>query len=166
MTPAAAASAYIGLGGNEGDAVAALRSALQALEALPLTSLRACSAFYRTPAWGLAGQPDFVNAVAELQTRLGPRELLGALLEIECQHGRVRRADTRWGPRPLDLDLLLHGDLELDEPGLTLPHPHLHQRAFVLLPLLEIAPSLSIPGHGPVAACLAAVDSSGIAAIP
>jgi 2-amino-4-hydroxy-6-hydroxymethyldihydropteridine diphosphokinase len=95
-----------------------------------------------------------------------PRALLDLLLEVEQRFGRVRSASERWGPRALDLDLLLYGDEAVSEPGLTVPHPHLHERAFVLVPLAEIAPSLEIPGRGDVASLLAAVDASGIEAIP
>jgi 2-amino-4-hydroxy-6-hydroxymethyldihydropteridine diphosphokinase len=104
--------------------------------------------------------------VIELQTRMVPRVLLDALLEIEQRFGRVRRAEDRWGPRLLDLDLLLYGDETVDEPGLSLPHPRLHERAFVLVPLAEIAPDLLVPGRGKVRDLLAAVDADGIEAIP
>ncbi|HVI25111.1 MAG TPA: 2-amino-4-hydroxy-6-hydroxymethyldihydropteridine diphosphokinase [Xanthomonadaceae bacterium] len=151
--------AWVGLGGNVGDAAATLRAALPALDALPATRLLRASRLYRTPAWGLTDQPDFVNAVAELETALSPRDLLDGLLAVERAFGRERR--ERWGPRTLDLDLLLHGDVALDEPGLHLPHPHLHERAFVLLPLAELAPGMPIPGHGRVADFLTAVDAAG-----
>ena len=108
------------------------------------------SGFYRTPAWGRTDQPDFINAVVELRTRTAPRALLELLLEIEQRFGRVRNAADRWGPRALDLDLLVYGDEVIDEPGLSVPHPHLHERAFVLVPLAEIAPTLVIPGRGDV----------------
>jgi 2-amino-4-hydroxy-6-hydroxymethyldihydropteridine diphosphokinase len=101
---------------------------------------------------GYAGQPDFINAVAAIETGLAPRALLEALLDIERRHGRIRTIAN--GPRTLDLDLLLHGDQRIDEPGLTLPHPRMHERAFVMVPLAEIAPELAIPGRG-VAADLA-----------
>ena len=103
---------------------------------------------------GPQGQPDFINAVAALETRLTPQTLLQALLAIEVQHGR-RRDGMRWGPRSLDLDLLLYGDTLLDTPGLVLPHPGMHERAFVLYPLADIAPGLSVPGHDSVQALLA-----------
>ncbi|HEX5756933.1 MAG TPA: 2-amino-4-hydroxy-6-hydroxymethyldihydropteridine diphosphokinase [Arenimonas sp.] len=165
MTTPAPLRAYIGLGGNEGDVVSALTAALQALDALPQSSLLARSRFYRTPAWGQVAQPDFINAVAELQTTLPPRALLDALLDIERGLGRTRSSGNRWGPRTVDLDLLLYGDSTIDVPGLVVPHPHLHQRAFVLKPLLEVAPALSIPGHGSAAALLAGIDASGIEAL-
>ncbi|WP_043798004.1 2-amino-4-hydroxy-6-hydroxymethyldihydropteridine diphosphokinase [Arenimonas composti] len=157
--------AYVGLGGNQGDVAATLQSALAALAALPGTTLAARSSFWHTPPWGDTAQPPFLNAVAALDTALSPMPLLGALLAIERAHGRDRGADARrWGPRPLDLDLLLHGDTVLAEPGLELPHPRLHQRAFVLVPLAEIAPDLVVPGRGRVADLRAAVDAAGIEA--
>ena len=146
---------------------ATLAAALPALAALPGTALLSHSRLYRTPAWGRTDQPDFVNAVAAVRTTLEPRALLAGLLAVERRFGRDRGAETdRWGPRVLDLDLLLHGDAVLDEPGLALPHPRLHERAFVLVPLAEIAPALTVPGRGRVADLLAAVDAAGIEAIP
>lgn len=166
MRPDAPIRAYVGIGGNAGDVEITLTEALWAVDALPQTSIRQQSAFYRTPAWGRTDQPDFLNAVVELQTRMPARVLLNALLEIEQRFGRVRSAADRWGPRAVDLDLLLYGEDVIDEPGLSVPHPHLHERAFVLVPLAEIAPQLAIPGHGDVKALLAAVDTTGIEAIP
>jgi 2-amino-4-hydroxy-6-hydroxymethyldihydropteridine diphosphokinase len=166
MRPDAPIRAYVGIGGNAGDVEITLTEALWAVDALPQTSIRQQSTFYRTPAWGRTDQPDFLNAVVELQTRMPARVLLNALLEIEQRFGRVRSAADRWGPRAVDLDLLLYGEDVIDEPGLSVPHPHLHERAFVLVPLAEIAPQLAIPGHGDVKALLAAVDTTGIEAIP
>jgi len=142
--------ACIGLGANLGEAATTLRSALEALHRLPDTQLLRSSRLYCSPAWGNIAQPDFVNAVALLDTTLPARDLLDALLAIERGFGRIRAVDgsDRWGPRTLDLDLLLYGDAVIDEPGLRVPHPHLHQRAFALLPLLEIAPDAVIPGRG------------------
>jgi len=155
--------ACVGLGGNIGDVAAALRAALAALDALPGTRLLRASRFYRTPAWGVEAQPDFINAAAVVETTLAPRVLLEALLAIERDHGRERAADgSRWGPRTLDLDLLLHGDAVIDEPGLVLPHPQLHARAFVLVPLAEVAPDAEVPGRGCVDALLRAIDVDGI----
>ena len=155
--------ACVGLGGNIGDVAAALRAALAALAALPGTRLLRASRFYRTPAWGVEAQPDFINAAAVLETTLAPRALLDALLAIERDHGRERAADgSRWGPRTLDLDLLLHGDAVIDEPGLVVPHPQLHARAFVLVPLAEGAPDAEVPGRGRVDALLGAIDVDGI----
>ena len=157
--------AFVGLGGNLGDVAEAFASALARMDALPGTQLLRASRRYRTPAWGLAAQPDFLNAVAMLETRLPARDLLGRLFEIERAHGRDRAGETRWGPRTLDLDLLLYGDAVIDEPGLRVPHPHLHERAFALRPLLEIAPRVSIPGHGPARDLPAAMAADGIEAI-
>lgn len=155
--------ACIGLGGNIGDVDAALRAALAALDALPGTRLLRASRFYRTPAWGVEAQPDFTNAVAVLDTTLPARALLDALLDIERAHGRERAADgSRWGPRPLDLDLLLYGESVIDEPGLVVPHPQLHARAFVLVPLAEVAPDAMVPGWGGVSTLLAGLETDGI----
>jgi 2-amino-4-hydroxy-6-hydroxymethyldihydropteridine diphosphokinase len=156
-----AVTAAIGLGGNLGDVATTLHEALQALDALPQTRLLRASRLYRTPAWGRTEQPDFINGAALLQTRLDARDLLDALLGIERRFGRDREQGERWGPRTLDLDLLLYGDAAIDEPGLRVPHQHLHERAFALLPLAEIAPDLPVPGRGPVAGLLAVVDVDG-----
>jgi 2-amino-4-hydroxy-6-hydroxymethyldihydropteridine diphosphokinase len=151
--------AYIGLGANLGDARAALEAALQAIAALPGTRLLRRSSLYRSAPIESSG-PDYLNAVAELRTGLAPLELLHALQDIERNHGRER--PYRNAPRTLDLDLLLHGDLTLDTPELTLPHPRLHLRAFVLLPLAELAPQLQIPGQGTVSDLLARVHDQPI----
>lgn len=158
--------AYVGLGGNVGEAAATLREAFDALDALPQTRLLRASRLYRTPAWGLREQPDFTNAAVKLETGLDARTLLDALLDLEREFGRDRGQDAgRWGPRTLDLDLLLFGDAAIDETGLHVPHPHLHERAFVLVPLFEIAPGTSIPGHGTVRAAFDAVAKDGIEAL-
>lgn len=154
--------AFVGLGGNLGDAVATLRSAVQALAGLPQTRLLQASSLYRTPAWGLQQQPDFINGVAMLDTQFDPRALLEALLGVERDFGRDREAGSRWGPRTLDLDLLLYGDAVIGEPGLQVPHPHLHERAFALVPLLEIAPDILIPGQGRARDALSNLDISAI----
>lgn len=154
--------AFVGLGGNLGDVETTLMEAVWALESLPQSSLRAQSAIYRSPPWGRTDQPDFLNCVVEIQTRLAAIELLNRLLEIEERFGRVRDPADRWGPRELDLDLLAYGDEEIDEPGLHVPHPRLRERAFVLVPLAEIAPTLQLPGLDRVDAMLAQVDSSEI----
>ncbi len=156
--------AYIALGSNLGDSATLVREAMAALGRLPGTRLVAASGLYLTPPWGVTEQPPFVNAVAGVETTLAPKALLDALLETERAFGRVRGGE-RWGPRTLDLDLLLHGDRVLDEDGLTLPHPRLAERAFVLLPLAEIAPTLDIPGKGTVADLLARVDTGACTAI-
>lgn len=155
-----AVRAYVGLGGNLGDARTRVLSAFDALARIPSTRLLRHSRLYRTPPWGVADQPAFINAVAELETRLLPRELLDALLGIERANGR-RRGAERWGPRTLDLDLLAYGDRRCDEPGLTLPHPRIGERAFVLVPLAEIAADLCVPGMGRVRDLLAQVDAAG-----
>ena len=152
--------AYVALGANLDDPVAQVRAAFEALRHLPQSRLTRTSSLYRTAPVGVHGQPDFINAVAQLETGLAPEELLDALLDLEARFGRVRR--DRNGPRTLDLDLLLYNDIELDLPRLTLPHPRLHLRAFVLHPLAEIAPGLVIPGRGSVAAWLPAVANQGI----
>lgn len=158
--------AFVGLGSNLGASVGLLGNALRLLERLPDTSLAACSGFYRTPAWGVTEQPDFINAVAMLRTTLGPHALLQAMLDIERLAGRERgEAAGRWGPRTLDLDLLLYGDATVAAPDLRVPHPHLHERAFVLVPLAEIAPDACIPGHGRVGDALAAMAAGDIEAL-
>lgn len=141
-------SAYVGLGSNLESPRQQIASALAALGALPETSMQRCSSLYRSAPVGYAAQPDFVNAVACLQTALSPRELLDALLAIESEHGRTRT--VRNGPRTLDLDLLLHGDASIDKAGLQVPHPRLTERAFVVVPLAEIAPALVLPDGRPV----------------
>lgn len=152
-------SAYIGLGSNLADPAAQVEAGLVALARLPATRLVARSGRYRSAPWGRVDQPEFVNAVTHLHTALAPRELLDSLLAIERAAGRARDG-TRWGPRVLDLDILVYGDRILNESGLHVPHPHLHERAFVLAPLAEIAPDLDIPGHGSVSILLASVDAS------
>lgn len=151
--------AYVGLGANLGDARTALQAALQALAGLPYTQLLRRSSLYRSAPIESSG-PDYLNAVAELQTGLAPLALLHGLQAIEQDHGRER--PYRNAPRTLDLDLLVHDDLRLDTPELTLPHPRAHQRAFVLLPLAELAPALLIPGQGRVADLLAQVRDQPI----
>lgn len=159
--------ACVGLGANLGDAAGSVRAALQALEALPRTRLLRASRLYRTPAWGYVAQPDFVNAAVALDTQLDARDLLDALLAIEREFGRVRASDgsDRWGARTLDLDLLLHGDAVIDEPGLHVPHPHVHERAFALVPLVEVLPDAVIPGRGKARDLLAAMVTGDIEAI-
>lgn len=150
--------AYIGLGSNLDDPRRQLGRALEALAALPETRRVSVSSFYRSPPLGPADQPDYLNAVAGLLTRLAPADLLAALQAIETGQGR-RRDGPRWGPRTLDLDLLLHGSAQLATPELTLPHPGLRERAFVLVPLAEVAPGLRLPDGAAVARLAAAVDA-------
>lgn len=157
--------AAVGLGANLGDAAATLQNAVAALARLPGSTLLRASRLYRTPAWGRTDQPDFINAVALVETDLAARDLLDALLSIERSFGRVRIDGERWGPRTLDLDLLLHGDSIIDEPGLRVPHPHLHERAFALLPLVEVAPDAVIPGRGLARDIAAVMAGEGIQAL-
>jgi 2-amino-4-hydroxy-6-hydroxymethyldihydropteridine diphosphokinase len=141
MTPA-----FIGIGSNLNDPVRQVELAFELLQDADDIRLIARSSLYRSEAFGSVAQPSFVNAVALLHTTLDPRDLLNGLQDIENAQGRKR--DVHWGPRTLDLDLLLHGDVEIDEPGLKVPHPGIAYRNFVLLPLREIAPDLVIPGLG------------------
>jgi 2-amino-4-hydroxy-6-hydroxymethyldihydropteridine diphosphokinase len=144
--------AFIGLGSNIGDPPGQLRRAVAGLSGLPDTRVALLSSLYRSAPIGYPDQPEFVNAVAKLETALAPGVLLQALLEIEREHGRERT--FRNAPRTLDLDILLYDDVRMHEPGLTLPHPQMHLRAFVLQPLLEIAPDCMIPGVGSAARAL------------
>jgi 2-amino-4-hydroxy-6-hydroxymethyldihydropteridine diphosphokinase len=137
--------AYIGLGSNLGEREATLREALTRLSELDGVAVVAVSSFRETDPVGNADQPRFVNAAAELETTLGPRELLDRLLEVERSLGRDRTREERWGPRTVDLDLLLYGDETVGEPGLEVPHPRLAERAFVLQPLVELDPGLRLP---------------------
>jgi len=157
--PAAAERAFVAIGANLGDAEATVREALDALGRLPGCVLVARSSLYRSAPVQASG-PDFINAVAELQTTLAPRALLQQLQALEQAHGRVRT--VRNAPRTLDLDLLDHGGREWRDEALVLPHPRLHLRAFVLRPLLEIAPQLALPGVGPLAPWLAQVSGQAI----
>jgi 2-amino-4-hydroxy-6-hydroxymethyldihydropteridine diphosphokinase len=150
--------AYIGLGANLGDRAAALRAALEQLAAEPAVDLVAVSAFHETEPVGIVDQPRFVNAAAAVDTGLSPRELLDRLLAIERRLGRMR-AGPRFGPRTIDLDLLLYGDEEMAEPGLCVPHPRLHERLFALEPLAELEPQLVVPGRGPLPDLIAGLQS-------
>lgn len=148
---------YVGIGSNLGDPVRHVQDAFEALAQLPDSGSFARSGLWRSAPVGPAGQPDYVNAVAAFVTRLEPMDLLRRLQAIEDAAGRQRQAE-RWGPRTLDLDLLVLGRLVVDEPVLTLPHPRIAERNFVLLPLAEIAPSLNVPRQGTVARLLAGVS--------
>lgn len=152
-------TACIALGSNLDEPRTQVERGIAALAELPRTRLLARSRLYRTPPWGVTDQPDFINAVAVLESALAARSLLDALIAIEADAGRVR--GVRNGPRVLDLDLLTYGLGLVDEPGLVVPHPRLHERAFVLVPLAEVAPDLEIPGRGRVADLLARVDAAG-----
>ncbi len=156
--------ATIGLGANLNDPAAQVEYAFAELGRLPGTRLIARSSLYASAPVGYVDQPDFVNAVAQLETPLSPRALLEALLEIEHRHGRER--SFRNAPRTLDLDLLLYGDARFHEDGLSLPHPRMHERAFVLRPLLEIAPDATIPGLGRAADRLACCADQPVAPLP
>jgi 2-amino-4-hydroxy-6-hydroxymethyldihydropteridine diphosphokinase len=148
--------AYVALGSNLGNPVQTIEDAIEAMAALRGSLLKAFSSLYRTAPVGLKHQPDFINAVVAVDTRLGPRELLDELFALEAHFGRVREPGSiRNAPRTLDLDLLLHGETMQNDPELTLPHPRMHERAFVLAPLAEVAPGVIIPGRGPVADLLA-----------
>jgi len=154
-------TAYVGLGANQDDARGHVLGALGELGQLPETRLAARSSLYRSAPLDAPGQPDYVNAVAALDTDLSPAQLLAALQDLELRHGRERPYPN--APRTLDLDLLLHGDACLQSPMLTLPHPRMHERAFVLAPLAEIDPVLEVPGRGPVRALLARCADQRIA---
>jgi 2-amino-4-hydroxy-6-hydroxymethyldihydropteridine diphosphokinase len=149
--------AYLGLGSNLGDRDATLRRALEYLARR--VDIVAVSSFRDTEPWGRRDQPRFLNAAVAVETELSPRALLDTLLAVEQELGRTREG-ARWGPRTIDLDLLLFGTLELDEPGLTVPHPRLHERRFALEPLAELDPELVVPGRGPVSALLQRLDSA------
>jgi 2-amino-4-hydroxy-6-hydroxymethyldihydropteridine diphosphokinase len=141
--------AYVGLGSNLDDPAQQVRTAFRELADIEATRVVARSRLYRSAPLGPPDQPDYVNAVAGLLTQHAPATLLAALQGIERRHGRDR-SGRKWGPRTLDLDLLLYGERELASDGLSIPHPHLHERAFVLVPLAEIAPSVRVPGHARV----------------
>jgi 2-amino-4-hydroxy-6-hydroxymethyldihydropteridine diphosphokinase len=151
--------AYVALGSNLGDPRQQLLDAMDALANLPDTRLLQRSRLYRTPPWGVLEQPPFINAAVELDTALSPHALLDALLAIEQRAGRVRA--ERNGPRTLDLDLLHVDGVQLDDPQLTLPHPRIAERVFVLLPLHDIAPTLRLTGQATVAELLARLDLAG-----
>jgi 2-amino-4-hydroxy-6-hydroxymethyldihydropteridine diphosphokinase len=144
--------AYVGLGSNLGDREATIRQAAELIGAKRLSTV------IETEPWGYEQQPRFLNAVAEIDTPLEPRELLLQLLDVERVLGR-ERVGPKWGPRTIDLDLLVYGDRAIDEPGLQVPHPRLAERAFVLEPLAELAPDLEIPGFGTVRGLLSGLQS-------
>jgi 2-amino-4-hydroxy-6-hydroxymethyldihydropteridine diphosphokinase len=154
-----ASTAYVGLGANLGEARQTVLQAIDALSALPGTLAFAASPLYETEAIGADG-PDYVNAVARIETLLSPHELLAELQRIEAAHGRER--SYRNAPRTLDLDLLLHGEHRIDSPELTVPHPRMHERAFVLRPLSDLDPHVIVPGRGDARTLLAAVEGQRI----
>ena len=141
--------AFIGLGSNQGDAIENICNAIDELKKIGSCRLSICSPLYRSAPVGYLQQPDFINAVCHIDTSLSAPELLSALQALEQKAGRCRDG-IRWGPRILDLDLLVYGDTILQTDFLELPHPRMHERAFVLYPLREIAPNLQIPGYGPI----------------
>lgn len=152
-----AALAYVGLGSNLGEPHLQLTSALEALDRISETRVLRRSSYYRSKPWGILEQPDFLNAVAELETRLDPARLLDELLIVERKAGR-QRGSTRWGPRIIDLDLLLYGAQKIRQEGIEVPHPRLCERSFVVLPLAELRPDLIVPGYGSIADAVAMVD--------
>lgn len=156
--------AYVGLGSNMDDPCAQLDRALAVLSTTPGVVLRDISSYYRTAPWGETRQPDFINAVAVIDTALTPETLLDELRRIEAAAGR--RREQRWGPRTLDLDLLIHGDASRNTTQLQLPHPRMHERAFVLAPLAELAPDLSLGQYGSVAEALARIGHEGVERLP
>ncbi|HRP24871.1 2-amino-4-hydroxy-6-hydroxymethyldihydropteridine diphosphokinase [Thauera sp.] len=156
--------AYIAFGANLGEPEAAFTLALEGLGRLPCSRVAAHSALYRTAPIGVEGQPDYINAVIAVDTALAAPALLAALLAIEHEGGRVR--DYPMAPRTMDLDLLLYGEQVIDLPTLQVPHPRMHQRAFTLVPLAEIAPTARIPGHGSVAELLPSVRDQALERLP
>lgn len=151
------AAAYVALGSNLGDRESTLLAAVDALGATPGIRVLAVSRLVDTAPVGNVDQPRFLNGVVAIESELAARELLDVLLAVERRFGRVREGVPAQGPRRLDLDLLLYGDDEIDEPGLRVPHPRLHERRFVLEPLAELAPGLEVPGKGPIQTLLAGV---------
>lgn len=152
---------YIGLGSNLSEPLRQLQSAIEGIREIPATQVAAVSPFYISDPLGPADQPRYVNAVAALDTELAPLALLDALQAIELEQGRVRK-DERWGPRTLDLDILLFGERQLDEPRLTVPHYHMHARAFVLYPLADLTPDLRLPDGRSLSELLADCPFQGL----
>jgi 2-amino-4-hydroxy-6-hydroxymethyldihydropteridine diphosphokinase len=159
------AEALLALGGNVGDVRATLARAIAAFCDGEQVRLLACSSDYRTPPWGIEDQPAFINLCIAVETALTPRMLLERAQAVERMLGRERANERRWGPRPIDIDLIAYDDLTVDEPDLRLPHPHLFERAFVLVPLAEIAPERTIAGTR-VRDALARVDATGVERLP
>jgi 2-amino-4-hydroxy-6-hydroxymethyldihydropteridine diphosphokinase len=159
------AEALLALGGNLGDVRTTLDRAITMLCEEPQVRLTARSSDYATPPWGVEDQPRFVNLCIAVETSLAPHALLARAQAIERAFGRARENERRWGPRPIDIDILAYDDIELDDEALTLPHPRLFERAFVLVPLVEIAGERVIAGHL-VSAALARLDTRGIERLP
>ena len=157
-------TAFVALGGNLDAPEQHIARGLREIHSLPDTVLIRSSSLYRSAAVGYRDQPDFVNAVAEVRTTLKPRALLKQLLAIEREHGRVREFPN--APRTLDLDIILYADQVVREPGLVIPHPRMHERAFVMVPLAEIAPEAAIPGRGTALELLNAVDRASVVPLP
>lgn len=158
--------AALSLGGNVGDVAAAFASALEALRAHPQISKLRASRIWRTPPWGKIDQPDFLNMAVAFETTLTPRELLERIRELENKAGRAR--EERWGPRTLDLDIIIYGEETIEEPDLQIPHPRAHERAFVLIPLAEVMPDARLDsrfGAQSVAEWAKACDAGGMIAI-
>jgi len=153
--------AWLGLGSNLQQPAAQLEDALARLESVNGIEILKTSGLYRTPPWGDDQQDDFVNAVAQIETNLGPTSLLHALQSIENEMGRQRNG-RRWGPRLIDIDILLYADQQVQSEELELPHPRMHERAFVLMPLCELDKTVKIPGHGAAEELLQQLDSRGI----
>jgi len=153
-------ASFVGLGANLGEPQRHVREAFRELDAIPHTRVVRASSLYRSQPLGYAEQPEFVNAVAQIETGLPAERLLAELHEIEARHGRSRSFAN--APRTLDLDLLLYGELVLDLPHLKIPHPRMHERAFVLLPLVEIAPHAEVPGRGPARTLLEECRNQGV----
>ncbi len=151
---------YLGLGSNLSDPCAQLEQAIHSLEMLPDCQILKCSSFYRSRPMGPQDQPEYINAIVSLETNLQAESLLDALQAIEQRQGRVR--DRHWGARTLDLDILLYGDEVIDTDRLSVPHPGLHKREFVLYPLYELAPDLMVPGRGSIASLYQHCDANGI----
>ena len=135
----------LGLGGNIGDTRSLMREAIEHLAGQPDVAVKAVSALYRTPPWGKTDQPPFLNAAVKIETDLSPQELLGAVLSVEQALGRERK--ERWGPRTIDIDILIYGGRTVDEPGLCVPHPRLTERAFALAPLVDVMPDAEVAGR-------------------
>ena len=163
MPAETATRAFLGLGGNLGEPAAAMAAALRALDAHEAVSVASVSSLYRTPPWGVTDQPDFLNAVAAVDTVLTARQLLDLCLDVERGLKRIRI--ERWGPRVIDIDILLFGDERIEEAGLQVPHPRMGERAFVLVPLAEIAPDVMVGGQT-AAERLSALDTGAIARLP
>lgn len=152
--------AFVGLGSNLDDPISQIKRALEAVKKLPNTQFMAASSLYRTPPWGKIDQPDFINAIVKIKTKLTAHQLITELLGIEKNHHRIR--NRQWEPRTLDCDLILYGDHIINDPALTVPHPRMQKRGFVLLPLAEIAFDLQLPNGECLAELLADCDCVGI----